>query len=98
VVSLSLAGPVRCVSHRGDPRRHRENTLLGVASAITEGADVVEVDVKVTADGEAVLLHDLDLQRLWGHPGRITELSYEEVAELTGDRWGCPGCATCWLC
>ncbi|MET1004857.1 MAG: glycerophosphodiester phosphodiesterase [Propionibacteriaceae bacterium] len=90
VVSLSLAGPVRCVSHRGDPRRHRENTLLGVASAITEGADVVEVDVKVTADGEVVLLHDLSLQRLWGHPGRVTDLSYADVADLTGGPLGVP--------
>jgi glycerophosphoryl diester phosphodiesterase len=70
--------------------RHRENTLLGVASAVAAGADVVEVDIKVTADGEVVLLHDLTLDRLWGHARTITELTHEDVSRLTGAGLGVP--------
>ncbi len=87
---LAVDGPTLAIAHRGDPRRHRENTLLGVASAVMERADLVEIDVKVTADGEVVLLHDLTLQRLWGFEAAITELSYPRLVELTGGGLGVP--------
>jgi myo-inositol-1(or 4)-monophosphatase len=54
------------VAHRGDTSLWRENTLAGLDSAADCGADWVEVDVKLTADGELVLLHDFTLNRLWG--------------------------------
>lgn len=59
-------GPVTAVAHRGDPYRERENTLASIRSALAAGADAVEVDVRTTADGTAVLLHDATLERLWG--------------------------------
>lgn len=72
------------VAHRGDPYVHRENTLPSVRSALAKGADAVEVDVRVTADGVPVLLHDPSLQRLWGHAQAVAGLTADEVAELTG--------------
>jgi len=74
---------VACVAHRGDPYHHRENTLPSVASALRKGADVVEVDVRLTADGVPVLLHDPTLERLWEHPVPVAELTHDELAELT---------------
>ncbi len=64
--AITVGGPTRIVAHRGDPTRHRENTLAGVAAALRLGADLVEVDLRCTADGEVVLLHDETLLRLWG--------------------------------
>jgi glycerophosphoryl diester phosphodiesterase len=87
---LSVGGPKVTIAHRGDPSRYPENTLLGVASAISEGADVVEIDVKVTADGEVILLHDLTLQRLWGLSAAVVELTWAEIAERTGGPLGVP--------
>ncbi|QMU69473.1 glycerophosphodiester phosphodiesterase [Streptacidiphilus sp. P02-A3a] len=72
------------VAHRGDPLRYRENTLPSVASAITEGADWVEVDVRLTRDGVPVLLHDPTLLRLWRHDRRIDALTFAEVTALSG--------------
>jgi glycerophosphoryl diester phosphodiesterase len=57
-------GPL-AVAHRGDPYRHRENTLPSLRSALAEGADAVEIDVRTTLDGVPVLLHDATLERLW---------------------------------
>ena len=74
------------VAHRGDPLRFRENTLPSVASAVTEGADWVEVDVKLTRDGVPVLLHDDTLLRLWRHDRRIDALTWAEVSELSDGR------------
>lgn len=88
--TLWAGGATVTIAHRGDVARHRENTLLGVASAIAEGADVVEIDVKVTADGEVVLLHDLTLERLWGHSAAITALTYAATGELIGGGLGVP--------
>jgi glycerophosphoryl diester phosphodiesterase len=59
---------IRAVAHRGDPYRHRENTLPSLRSAVLAGADAVEMDVRLTADGVPVLLHDPTPKRLWGGP------------------------------
>lgn len=80
---LEIGGPVRAVAHRGDPVGHLENSLLGMASALRAGADVIEIDVKATADGEVVLLHDLTLERFWGHQQLVTGLELEALTALT---------------
>jgi len=72
------------VAHRGDPYVHRENTLPSVSSALAKGADVVEVDVRVTRDGVPVLLHDATLERLWGCEDPVASLTFDQVFETTG--------------
>ncbi|WP_330337529.1 glycerophosphodiester phosphodiesterase [Streptomyces sp. NBC_00557] len=74
---------VTAVAHRGDPYRLRENTLASLRSALVRGADVVEVDVRLTRDGVPVLLHDDTLERLWGVGRPLAALSAEEVRGLT---------------
>ncbi|WP_327679699.1 glycerophosphodiester phosphodiesterase [Streptomyces sp. NBC_00467] len=84
-------GPARIVSvvgHRGDPYRVRENTLPSLRSAVTRGADAVEIDVRLTRDGVPVLLHDATLKRLWGHDRPLSRLTRAQVEELT--RGGVP--------
>lgn len=82
---LAHGGGFHSVAHRGDPINHRENTLPAISSALDAGADVVEIDIKTTADGEVVVLHDDSLQRLWGDPRMITEVDRQELASI-GDR------------
>ncbi|MEV7780937.1 glycerophosphodiester phosphodiesterase [Kitasatospora sp. NPDC088351] len=76
------ARPVLAVAHRGDPYRHRENTLPSVGSALAAGADAVEVDVQLTRDGVPVLLHDPTLERLWGDPRPIRRVTLDQLDEL----------------
>jgi glycerophosphoryl diester phosphodiesterase len=71
------------VAHRGDTSLWRENTLAGLDSAADCGADWVEVDVKLTADGELVLLHDFTLNRLWGLDRHIGSVSFAELTDAT---------------
>ncbi|RPK49647.1 Glycerophosphoryl diester phosphodiesterase [Streptomyces sp. ADI93-02] len=75
---------VTAVAHRGDPYRARENTLPSIRSAVEQGADAVEIDVRLTRDGVPVLLHDATLERLWGHDVRIDRLDHRELEERTG--------------
>ncbi|MFJ9178665.1 glycerophosphodiester phosphodiesterase [Streptomyces sp. NPDC102360] len=74
---------VTAVAHRGDPYRVRENTLPSLRSALERGADVVEIDVRLTRDAVPVLLHDSTLERLWQHERPLSALSCEEVRGLT---------------
>ncbi|MGW0333332.1 glycerophosphodiester phosphodiesterase [Streptomyces sp. NPDC003011] len=74
------------VAHRGDPYRVRENTVDSLRSALSRGADAVEIDVRLTRDGVPVLLHDHTLKRLWGHDRPLRALSADEVRGLTDGR------------
>ncbi|MFI7294156.1 glycerophosphodiester phosphodiesterase [Streptomyces sp. NPDC050121] len=71
------------VAHRGDPYRFRENTLDSLRSALDQGADAVEFDVRLTRDGVPVLLHDETLKRLWELDRPLRSLSAAEVRGLT---------------
>ena len=70
------------VAHRGDPWGFVENTLDAVASAVALGADAVEVDVRTTLDGVAVLHHDATLARVHGRRERMALLTADRLARL----------------
>lgn len=74
---------VTAVAHRGDPYRHRENTIASLRSALQQGADAVEIDVRLARDGVPVLLHDATLKRLWQQDRPLTAVSSDEVRGLT---------------
>lgn len=77
---------VTAVAHRGDPYRIRENTIDSLRSALEQGADAVEIDVRLTRDGVPVLLHDATLKRLWEQERPLAGLSAAEVRGLTAGR------------
>lgn len=68
------------IAHRGEPRGFRENTFPAIRAAVAAGADVVEIDLRLTADGEVVLLHDETLERLWGDPRPVESITFAELA------------------
>lgn len=72
------------IAHRGDPYAFRENTLPALAAAVRAGADMVEIDIRRTADGAVVVLHDPTLERLWGLARPVAELTLAEVRGLGG--------------
>lgn len=70
------------IAHRGEPVRHVENTLAAISAAIAAGADMVEIDVRLTADGVPVLLHDEALLRIWNDPRALSSVTLAELFEL----------------
>ncbi len=76
---LDHPGPL-AIAHRGGALDAPENTLPAFGRAAALGYVYVETDARVTADGVAVAFHDDDLSRLAGRPGRISELTWAEVA------------------
>ncbi len=70
------------IAHRGDPVRERENTLPAFGAAADLGADMLELDLRRTRDGEIVVLHDQTLERLWGVDASVGDLDWADVAAL----------------
>jgi glycerophosphoryl diester phosphodiesterase len=81
-VSASHGGVPIAIAHRGDPVTERENTLPAFASAVREGADMVELDVRRTRDGEIVVLHDATLSRLWGDERKVADVDLASLREI----------------
>jgi glycerophosphoryl diester phosphodiesterase len=71
------------VAHRGASGLAPENTMLAYQRAFEIGADMIELDVQETNDGELVCIHDYEVDRTTNGTGSIAELSYNEVRELT---------------
>lgn len=71
--------------HRGAPADAPENTLGGFRRALAVGADGVEFDVRATADGVPVVLHDRDLARTTGIAGAVAERSLADLRALPLD-------------
>jgi glycerophosphoryl diester phosphodiesterase len=55
-------GAVSVVAHRGGSGAWRENTVEAFAGALADGADGVELDARLTADGEVVVNHDAETE------------------------------------
>jgi glycerophosphoryl diester phosphodiesterase len=70
------------VAHRGASSTHPENTLPSFAAALELGAPMVEFDVRLTADGVPVVMHDPDVSRTTDGEGLVHELTAAEVATL----------------
>ncbi|ACG77713.1 glycerophosphoryl diester phosphodiesterase [Phenylobacterium zucineum HLK1] len=71
------------IAHRGlwSPDGPPENSLSAFQAACAAGYGI-ELDVQLSADGEAVVFHDETLERMTGRPGRVRDLSAADLADL----------------
>jgi glycerophosphoryl diester phosphodiesterase len=75
------------IAHRGFSAEAPENTLASVRAAIAAGADMIEVDVTLTADGEVVVIHDDTLDRTTDGSGLVVAHSLEQLLRLDAGAW-----------
>jgi glycerophosphoryl diester phosphodiesterase len=73
--------------HRGASARAPENTLAAFRGALEAGCDLVELDVLLTRDEHAVVLHDEKLGRTTGRRGRVAALTLEEIRACDAGEW-----------
>src|SRR5271157_1482269 len=69
-------------AHRGVSALAPENTLASFNRALADGAEAIELDVKLTADGKVVVLHDQTVNRTTNGQGDVGKLSLAEVQRL----------------
>ncbi|MDY0322942.1 MAG: glycerophosphodiester phosphodiesterase [Candidatus Carbobacillus sp.] len=74
-------------AHRGASYKAPENTMVAFQLALEEGADGIELDVHVSADGVPVVIHDARLERTTNGRGWITEWTVKELKTLDAGSW-----------
>ena len=67
------------IAHRGSSAEAPENTLPAFEAAVRRGADAIELDVRVTADGAPVVVHDATLDRTTDRIGPLAALTLAEL-------------------
>jgi len=81
-MAMSAADRIAVIAHRGEHRAHPENTLPAFQAAIDAGADFFELDVRTTADGRLVLMHDRTVDRTTNGAGAVREMTFEQIRAL----------------
>ena len=67
------------ISHRGDWRNYPENSIPAIESVIRMGADMMELDVKMTKDSVLVLMHDKTIDRMTNGKGLVSDITYDSL-------------------
>jgi len=78
------------VAHRGYSAVAPENTLPALAAAVLAGATFVEFDVRTSADGVPVVIHDRTVDRTTDGTGHVWELTCAELGALDAGSWFSP--------
>jgi glycerophosphoryl diester phosphodiesterase len=78
------------VAHRGASHENAEHTLGAYKRAIEVGAEALECDVRLTADGHLVCVHDRSLRRTAAARGVVSTMNLEELDELDFASWKNP--------
>ncbi|MFA6858592.1 MAG: glycerophosphodiester phosphodiesterase family protein [Bacteroidales bacterium] len=68
--------------HRGDWRNYPENSIPAIESIIRMGADIMELDLKMTSDGVLVLCHDKTVDRTTSGKGLVSSFTFDSLRTL----------------
>jgi glycerophosphoryl diester phosphodiesterase len=75
------------VGHRGVAECAPENTMISFRQAAAQGADLIETDVQLSADGHLAVIHDQTLERTTNGRGRVADLTLSELQALDAGSW-----------
>jgi glycerophosphoryl diester phosphodiesterase len=75
--------PPLVIAHRGDSARRPENTRAAFTLAVEAGARLVELDVRLSSDGQVVVIHDATVDRTTDGSGEVAAMSLAEIRALS---------------
>ncbi|MGO4255071.1 glycerophosphodiester phosphodiesterase family protein [Marmoricola sp. RAF53] len=78
------------VAHRGSSASNAEHTLGAYVAALDEGAEALECDVRLTADGHLVCVHDRDLRRVANSDRVVSSMELSDLEQLDVASWKHP--------
>lgn len=79
--------PIQVIAHRGASDDAPEHTLAAYRKAVEDGADALECDVRLTADGQLVCVHDRRVNRTSNGRGAVSALELADLAALDFGSW-----------
>ncbi len=80
--TLAIEDRTLIAAHRGSSFDAPENSMAAIELAISQGAELVEIDVQETADGEVVLLHDRDFKKVAGVELAIANATLKDLEDI----------------
>ncbi|MBM7579727.1 glycerophosphodiester phosphodiesterase [Jeotgalibacillus terrae] len=80
-------------AHRGASTMCPENTMAAFRQALREKADGIEIDVQLSKDGEAVVIHDETVDRTTNGTGAVKDMTVLELKQLDAGSWYNQACA-----
>ena len=87
---LELGRPL-VIAHAGGDQDYPHSTIYAYAQAAAAGADILELDVQLTADTALIVQHDDTVDRTTETTGRVGELTLSEIQALDNAYWFLPG-------
>jgi len=79
--------PCLVIGHRGAMGYSPENTLVSFEDAVRRGADLIEMDVQLSSDGEVVIMHDTSVGRTTDGEGFVRDLPWKKIKTLDAGIW-----------
>lgn len=86
-LNMGILTRTQITAHRGYSAVAPENTLPAFEEAVEVGADYIELDVQLTADGQLVVFHDKTIERTTDGTGELSEMTYSELQKLSAGKW-----------
>ncbi len=88
----ALTGRILVIGHRGAMGHIAENTFPSFELGLSQGADILELDIHLSRDGEIVVIHDATLDRTTDGQGYVRDHTLAELKRLdAGGKHGAPG-------
>lgn len=75
-------GDVMVVAHRGCWRNAPENSIAALKNCLSLGVDIIEVDLRLSKDGEVIVIHDKTFKRMAGVEAAVNALTLDEIKRL----------------
>ncbi|MEQ9299943.1 MAG: glycerophosphodiester phosphodiesterase family protein [Cyclobacteriaceae bacterium] len=82
-IMIEKSQRTQLVSHRGAAGLAPENTLEAIQIAIDLGVDMIEIDVRQTADSTLILMHDSDIDRTTNGQGQVSSFLWNDLKKLS---------------
>src|SRR5512138_2694544 len=79
---IDLIAPPAIIAHRGASAHAPENTLSAFRLALEQGADGIELDAKLSADGHVIVIHDQTIKRTTGQPGIVRQMTLRQLKSM----------------
>ncbi|MEV0255280.1 glycerophosphodiester phosphodiesterase [Streptomyces sp. NPDC050732] len=86
-MTLARQHQIQVIAHRGASEDAPEHTLAAYKKAVEDGADALECDVRLTADGHLVCVHDRRVNRTSNGRGAVSALELADLAALDFGSW-----------
>jgi glycerophosphoryl diester phosphodiesterase len=81
------------IGHRGNSSVAPQNTLAAFEAAARAGADLVELDLQLTADGQIVVIHDDTVDATTSGSGPVSDYTFDDLRALDAGSWFAPSFA-----